>query len=155
MTGDGLPDDVLMGEDEPPWADLTDQQLTDLALGDDLWLNAPALSRLGERSPLAARPVALEALRRHDILLAATALRVLAASNLDEALDYMRRTAPEWPLHILDVMVEILAVDHPISPDRAPDLLTQIAGRLSEPANSEEYNLADLFLRRYPYLRSH
>jgi hypothetical protein len=79
---------------------------------------------------------------------------VLAASDLDGALDYMRQTAPEWPLRILDAMVEILAVDHPILPDRAPDLLPQIAERLSEPANSEEYNLADLFLRQYPHLRS-
>jgi len=152
VTGEHGQDDAVT-DDEPNWADMTTADLVDLALGDDLWLNAPALSHLGDRSPEAARSVALEALQRSDPLLTATALRVLARVDLDAALDYMRRTAPSWPLRVLDVMVEILAVDYPISFDRAPNLLSQIAQRLSVPANSEEYNLADLLYRQYPQLR--
>jgi hypothetical protein len=139
--------------DEPRWDQVSVQDLVSLALGPDLWLNAPALAQLGERSPDAARPIAIEALDRSDVLLAATALRVLAGTDLDAALDYMTRTAPDWPLRVLDVIVEVLAVDHPISPDRAPALLDQVARRLERPVSSEEYNLADLFFRKYPGLR--
>jgi hypothetical protein len=153
MEETGLGDNPLPGEDEPHWDGMSTEELTDLALGSDLWLNAPALSHLGERSPEAARPVAIQALQSSDTLLAATALRVLAVSDMDIALDYMGRTAPTWPLWILDSMVEVLAVDHPIHDDRAPELLNQIARRLSQPANSKEYNLAELFFRQYPQLR--
>ena len=122
MSGTGT------GEDEPSWGDLTIKELADLALGSDLWLNAPALSQLGERAPDAARAVALEALRRSDTLLAATALRVLSEVDLDSALDYMHRTAPSWPLRILDTMVDVLAVDHPIVPERARICCTTLHG---------------------------
>src|SRR3954454_19227159 len=113
-------------DDSPDWAALTNSELAVLALGPDVWLNAPALAELGDRSPEAARPVAVEALRRPDTLLAATALRVLAKSDLDGALDHMRRTVSQAPLNLLDAMVDVLAVEHPIAPEREPGLLAEL-----------------------------
>jgi hypothetical protein len=139
--------------DEVAWQDYSDRELAELALGPDLWLNAPALSQLGERSPEAARSVAMEALRRDDALLQATALRVLAESDMDSALEYMRRAVMSAPLAVLDSMVEIIAVDHMVDGSSESDLLTNLVGRLWPPAGSREYNLADLLFRRYPQLR--
>lgn len=140
-------------DDSPDWATLTNRELAALALGPDVWLNAPALAELGDRSPEAARPVSVEALRRPDTLLAATALRVLAESDLDGALDYMRRTVSNAPLDILDAMVDILAVEHPIAAEHEPDLLANLVDRLWPPEGSREFNLADLLFRQYPGIR--
>ena len=143
----------MYDDDEPDWTALSDADLADIALGPDVWLNVPALSELADRSPETARPVALEALTRSDTLLAAMALRVLAESDLDEALRYMRRTVLVAPLSILDAMVDVLAVEHPIDPGHDKNLLAELVKRLWPPAGSREYNLADLLFRQYPELK--
>jgi hypothetical protein len=140
-------------DDELDWTALTNHELAELALGPDLWLNVPALSELGDRSPEAARPVAMKALQRQDTLLAAMALRVLAESDMDAALEYMRRTVSYAPLNLLDAMVDVLAVEHPIDPKREPELLSTLIDRLWPPEGSREYNLADLLFRQYPSIR--
>lgn len=140
-------------DDEPDWTALTNQELAELALGPDLWLNAPALSELGDRSPEAAHPVTMEALQREDTLLAAMALRVLSQSDIEDALEYMRRTVSNAPLNLLDAMVDVLAVEHPIDPAREPELLSKLIDRLWPPQGSREYNLADLMFRQYPSVR--
>src|SRR3954468_4854627 len=104
-------------DDEVAWEEYSDADLAALALSSDLWLNAPALAELGERSSEVARPVALKALGRDDALLQAAALRVLAESDLEAALDYMRRTVTSAPLIVLEAMVEVIAVDHTVDTD--------------------------------------
>lgn len=140
-------------DDEPNLKDLSNQELAELALGPDLWLNAPALAELGDRSPEVAHPVAVEALQREDTLLAATALRVLADSDVSGAIEYMRRTVSEAPLNLLDAMVDIVAVEHPIDPACEPELLKRLVDRLWPPQGSREFNLADLLFRQYPQVR--
>jgi hypothetical protein len=141
-------------EDEPPdLRDLTNQELRELALGPDLWLNSPALAELGDRSPADARLVALDALQREDKLLVATALRVLGDSDLNSAIEYMRRTVSDAPLEVIDAMVDIVAVVHPFGPDSERELLSQLVERLWPPQGSREYNLADLLFRQYPHIR--
>jgi hypothetical protein len=141
-------------DDEPDWDALDTQALAALALGPDVWQNVPALLELGDRSPAAARPVALEALTRADVLLVAAALRVLGDADLDAALGYMREHVTTAPLKILSAMVEVLAVNHPIPADREPVLLAQLVERVWPPDGSREYNLADLMFRQYPQLRA-
>jgi hypothetical protein len=43
-------------DDEPGWDEMTTEELASIALGPDFWLNAPALSELGERSPRGRAP---------------------------------------------------------------------------------------------------
>lgn len=138
---------------EPDLKQLSDQELAEMALGPDLWLNAPALAELGDRSSDVARPVAMAALQREDTLLAATALRVLADSDLSAAIEYMRRTFKESPLDLLDAMVDVVAVEHPVNPAVELELLKGLVDRLWPPQNSREFNLADLLFRQYPQMR--
>ena len=140
----------MYDEDEfPNWADVSTVELVALALGDDVWLNAPALGALGDRSPEIAERVALEALERDDSLLVAAAIRVLADCDLDKALIRMSEMVSEAPIGVLEAMAEVLAVDHPIEPSRAPKLLDHLLDRLWPPAGSREYNAASLLRQRY------
>jgi hypothetical protein len=144
---------AILGDPQAELPGLTDDELAAIALGDDQWLNAPALSELGYRSSELAVPTALRALERPDHLLVAAAVRTLGTLDLDELLAYVERSAPDWPESVLDAIVEVLAVDHPIPRERAAELLDQIASRLEKPQNSRQFNVAQLFFNRYPRQR--
>jgi hypothetical protein len=140
-------------DDEPAWDRLSTEELAELAAGRDLWVKAPALGALEERSPDRALPIARKALREGDDLVAATALRVLAHLDPDAALRYMEEVVESCSMRLLDAMVEVLAVDSPVSLKEHADLLLGIAARLQVPVTDEELYLAELFFYQYPELR--
>jgi hypothetical protein len=145
-----IDDAYYFGPDESDLSSRSDAELQELAAGPEHWYNALALSELAVRSPALALPIAKQVLEGSDEFLIATALEVLGRLDLGAALDYMRRTAPDWTPKILYSVVEIIAVDHPIDPESEPLLLTQIAERLADPETPAELDMADLFFRRYP-----
>lgn len=143
-------DTYYFGPDDSDLSSRSEAELLEMAAGSECWFNGLALSELAGRSPALALPIAKQSLKRSDDFLVATALQVLGRLDLEVALDYMRQTGPDWTPKTLDVIVETLAVDHPIDKASEYSLLNQVAGRLADPKTPAELRLAKLFFRRYP-----
>lgn len=133
---------------------MTTDELAALAASTDLWHNVPALALLAKRAPDVALPVARLLLTADDELIAAEALSVLSKLDATAAYAYMEEIADDPTPKLLRAMVEILAVDAPVSSDALPAVLEPLARKLRSPKTGPEQDLAELFFAAYPQLRS-
>lgn len=101
---------MMLTDDEIDYDTLSDDELKELALGDELFIATSALGELENRKGNLGAEVAWEILSnaKGDRYLQAAALETLFQGNPELALDYMKEQAQKCDRYILNTIMELM-----------------------------------------------
>lgn len=146
---------MILTDNEIDYGNLSDEELKELALGDELFIATSALGELENRNSNLGAEVAWEILSnsKGDRYLQAAALETLFQGNPELALDYMKEHAQKCDRYILKTAIELM-IENPS--DFKSGLAWSVSGfvreRIKNLKNGEEFiapELIDTFLNLF------
>jgi hypothetical protein len=101
---------MMLTDDEIDYENLSDDELKELALGDELFIATSALGELENRKSKQASNIACSILSnsKGDRYLQAAALETLFQSNQKRALHYMNQRTRNWDHYLLKTVIELI-----------------------------------------------
>jgi predicted DNA-binding protein len=122
---------MMLTDDEIDYNTLSDDELKELALGDELFIATSALGELENRNGNLGAEVAWEILSnaKGDRYLQAAALETLFQGNPELALDYMKEQAQKCDRYLLNTIIELMIEN---SSDFQSDLASSVSRLIRE-----------------------
>ena len=150
---------LILTEDQIDYSSLPENTLKQLALSDELFIAASALTELSLRNSSCAASVAWEILSqaRGDHHLQARAVEVLFEVNRQQAMDWMGQQVPECdPFMLTAIMELIIENESDFKFEPGLSITRLVIDRLNEfdgEAISPKLEVKTSFLKRFGYLR--
>ncbi len=146
---------MMLTDNEIDYDSLSDDELKELALGDELFIATSALGELENRNSNLGAEVAWEILSnaKGDRYLQAAALETLFQSNQKRALHYMTQRSRNWDHYLLKTVIELI-IENPsvFSSGLGWSVSRLIRERITNFKDEEQFiapELIDSFLRLY------
>jgi mRNA-degrading endonuclease RelE of RelBE toxin-antitoxin system len=146
---------MMLTDDEIDYQTLSDDELKELALGDEMFIATSALGELENRKSKKASNIACSILSnsKGDRYLQAAALETLFQSNQKRALHYMTQRSQNWDHYLLKTVIELI-IENPsvFSSGLGWSVSRLIRERITNFKDEEQFiapELIDSFLRLY------
>lgn len=146
---------MMLTDDEIDYNTLSDDELKELALGDEMFIATSALGELENRKSKKASNIACSILSnsKGDRYLQAAALETLFQSNQKRALHYMTQRSQNWDHYLLKTVIELI-IENPsvFSSGLGCSVSHLIRERITNFKDEEQFiapELIDSFLRLY------
>jgi mRNA-degrading endonuclease RelE of RelBE toxin-antitoxin system len=146
---------MMLTDDEIDYDTLSDDELKELALGDELFIATSALGELENRKSKKASNIACSILSnsKGDRYLQAAALETLFQSNQKRALHYITQRSRNWDHYLLKTVIELI-IENPsvFSSGLGLSVSRLIRERITNFKDEEQFlapELIDSFLRLY------